>query len=219
VPFISRKSFIALLAIGLFQVKMPSSGAAIGPTLKPTRLGQSIIWRGKKYTAIRSGKKLVWNKGVVVPVKKAKPTSTPKPAIPKASASPTPSPTETPSPTATPTETPTPEAKPVGLYEVDIGASTEVPNGETRLFYPGDPRLNGKGFLITREKGALIAFDNNCTHAICPVEIATPHLVCYCHDSFFDRITGDAVSGPASQRLIEHKVREVAGRILVTNSY
>lgn len=192
---------------------MPFSGAAIAPTLKPTRLGQNIIWRGKKYTAIRSGNKLVWNKGVAVPVKKAKPSPTPKTTAPPATASATPTPTETPS------ETPTPEVKPVGLFEVDIGASTEVPNGETRLFYPGDSRLKGKGFLITRENGKLIAFDNNCTHEVCPVEIATPHLVCYCHDSFFNRITGAAVSGPASEPLHEHKVREAAGRILVTNSY
>ena len=62
--FMSRKNFIAVLAIFLFQASTPFSSATIGPSLKPTRLGQTIIWRGKKYTAIKSGKKIMWNKRI-----------------------------------------------------------------------------------------------------------------------------------------------------------
>jgi len=64
--------------------------------------GQSITSGGKKYTCVKSGKKLVWNKGVAV-------------AAPKPSATPTPTPTATPTPTSTPTPTPTtvPEPKPL----------------------------------------------------------------------------------------------------------
>ncbi len=61
----SRRSvLLALIASTLAAA--PIATAATGPTLKPTKLGQTIIWRGKKYTAIKSGKKLVWNKGVPV---------------------------------------------------------------------------------------------------------------------------------------------------------
>jgi hypothetical protein len=59
-------------------------------------VGQTITAGGKKYTCIKSGKKLVWNKGVAVP-------------LPAPSATPT----ATPSPTSTPTPTKTPEPKPL----------------------------------------------------------------------------------------------------------
>jgi Rieske Fe-S protein len=71
----NRKSFLALSGAALLQLVSPFAGAATGPTLKPTKLGQSVIWRNKKYTAIKSGKKLVWNKGVAIP--KPKPTVPP----------------------------------------------------------------------------------------------------------------------------------------------
>jgi hypothetical protein len=54
---------------------------------------------GKKFTCVKSGKKLVWNKGVSIP--KPKPVEVPNPA-------PTPAPTVTVAPTPTPTPTPAP---------------------------------------------------------------------------------------------------------------
>jgi hypothetical protein len=56
---------------------------------------------GKKYTCIKSAKKLIWNKGIAIP----KPKATPTP-----SAVQTPVPTPTPTPTISPTPTPTAEA-------------------------------------------------------------------------------------------------------------
>jgi nitrite reductase/ring-hydroxylating ferredoxin subunit len=208
VPFISRKNFIAVVAIAALQLKMPFLNAAVGPTLKPTRLGQTIIWRGKKYTAIKSGKKLIWNKGVAIPVKKATPQ-------PSASVTPSSSPTIKPEPTTAPSS----EVKPVGFFDVDVAGSAEVANGETKIFLPSDSRLKGKAFIITRDKNSLVAFDNNCTHETCPVELGSPDLVCYCHDSYFNKITGAPTSGPASEPLRKYPVKEVAGRIIVTDSY
>lgn len=63
------------------------------------KLGSTQNYLGKKFTCIKSGKKLVWNKGVAIPV--VKPSASPS-ASP--SQSPTPAPSETPSPT--PTKTP-----------------------------------------------------------------------------------------------------------------
>lgn len=50
-----------------------SSNAAVATGAKCTKLGQTAISAGKKYTCVKSGKKLVWNKGVTV---KIKPTPT-----------------------------------------------------------------------------------------------------------------------------------------------
>lgn len=194
---ISRKNFLAAGTLILLQFGIPLATAASGPTLKPTKLGQIIVWRGKKYTAIKSGKKLVWNKGV---------------ALPAPSKSPTPS--ATPTPTASPT--PTPQFS--GTFQIDLAASVDVPNGQTRIIYSVDSRAYAKAFIITRENNALIAFDNNCTHESCAVELSEKTLLCNCHISYFNRITGNPESGPASEPLKSYRVTEVNGRILVTDS-
>ena len=61
-----------------------------------TKQGIAKTYQGKKYTCIKSGKKLIWNKGVIV--KKSTPTST-----------------STSTSTATPTATPTPTPKPTPI--------------------------------------------------------------------------------------------------------
>jgi hypothetical protein len=63
-----------------------------------TKQGATKTYQGKKYTCIKSGKKLIWDKGASV----AKPIAAPI-------ASPTPAPTPTPTPSPTPTPTPTPQ--------------------------------------------------------------------------------------------------------------
>jgi hypothetical protein len=68
------------------------------------KAGQTITAGGKKYTCVKSGKKLVWNKGVTVVVPTPTPSATPTPT-----ATPTPSATPTPTPTVTPTQTPEPK--------------------------------------------------------------------------------------------------------------
>jgi hypothetical protein len=68
----------------------PSKSGATCP-----KLGTSQTYKGKKYTCIKSGKKLVWNKGVAVSNKVPAPT-----------------PTLTPTPQPTPTTQPTPSPEP-----------------------------------------------------------------------------------------------------------
>ena len=63
-----------------------------GDTCK--KVGTTSTANGKKYTCIKSGKKLVWNKGVTVALPKPKPTPTP-------TSTPTPTPTQTPTPIPT----------------------------------------------------------------------------------------------------------------------
>lgn len=81
--------FMALILVA------SSAQAATAP--KPgsacKKVGQTITAAGKKFTCVKSGKKLVWNKGTLVPAPKPPPTATPRPE---------------PTPSATPTSTPTP---------------------------------------------------------------------------------------------------------------
>lgn len=91
-----RKALAALTVLVLAISPLQSSTAATakaGATC--TKAGASSTVNGIKYTCVKSGKKLVWDKGVKV-------------VTPKPSATPTPTPTPTPTVTATPTPTPTP---------------------------------------------------------------------------------------------------------------
>jgi len=125
-----RKKVVLLAVSALFlAIITPLANAAVKPGTKCTKLGQTSTSTGIKYTCIKSGKKLVWNKGVAV--KKPAPTPTPTPsatATPEAtatpSATPTPSATATPSPeaTATPSATPTPTQAPTQQATVTPGA-------------------------------------------------------------------------------------------------
>jgi M6 family metalloprotease-like protein len=91
---------ITALTLALIQ---PIALAAVKPGTTCKTLGTTSTSSGIKYTCIKSGKKLVWNKGIAV--KKATPSPTP-------TATPSPTPTATPSPTPTPTATPTPNPTP-----------------------------------------------------------------------------------------------------------
>jgi len=82
---------VAILSLSLVTAQL--SEAAVTPGTKCSKAGATSTYNGKKYTCIKSGKKLVWNKGVTVA--KPAPVNTP-------SASPTPTPTPTVSPTPTP---------------------------------------------------------------------------------------------------------------------
>ncbi|MDP1711707.1 MAG: Rieske (2Fe-2S) protein [Candidatus Nanopelagicaceae bacterium] len=179
---ISRKNFLALAATTFLQSRFSIASAASGPSLKPTRLGQTIIWRGKKYTAIKSGKKIVWNKGAPLTYKR--------------------------------TEAPLPS-----IANIDLAASNEVPDGMTQVFSPRDRNARGKGFFVSRENGVLNAFDTTCTHEKCQVQNGLPRLVCACHLSFFNRITGFPEEGPAKLPLQNYPVKETSGRIIVTVAF
>ena len=79
-----------LFAINLFLTPAQS---AVKAGAKCAKAGATSISSGKKYTCVKSGKYLVWNKGVAIP----------KPAV-----SATPTSTNSPTPVATPTPSPSP---------------------------------------------------------------------------------------------------------------
>jgi hypothetical protein len=99
-----RKRFLVLLTVALALASLQSiATAAVKPGTKCTKLGQTSTSAGIKYTCIKSGKNLVWDKGVSVKAA-AKPELNPvfKPAEPATTPTPTLPATPTPTPSATP---------------------------------------------------------------------------------------------------------------------
>ena len=74
-----------------------------------SKAGITKNYNGKKFTCVKSGKKLVWGKGVAI--KKPNPSPTPTP-ISTPTPTPNPTPVPTPSPIPTPTLSPTPTPMP-----------------------------------------------------------------------------------------------------------
>jgi hypothetical protein len=93
--------FVLLLSISL--IATPSFAAAKAGA-KCTKAGATSTTGGKKFTCVKSGSKLVWNKGVTIKAAAPKPT-------------PASTPTATATPTPTPTPTPTQIAKPLSPLE------------------------------------------------------------------------------------------------------
>ena len=109
-----RKRFLVLLTVTLTAALLgPMATAAVKPGTTCKKIGQTSTSAGIKYTCVKSGKKLVWNKGIAV---KAAPKVDVKPVEP----TPTPTPTATPTATPTPTPTPTPTSSdPFAVYGKD----------------------------------------------------------------------------------------------------
>ena len=100
-----RRGKILIASILLLSLATPVQAATPKAGAKCTKAGATATALGKKFTCIKSGNKLAWNKGVAI---KAAPKPLPNPVFKPVE--PTPTATPTPSPTATPT--PTPSVKP-----------------------------------------------------------------------------------------------------------
>jgi M6 family metalloprotease-like protein len=75
-----RKSRLALAIVVLLSLSSPVYAAAPKAGSKCTKAGQTSTSAGIKYTCVKSGKKLVWNKGVVVKAP-IKPEESPAPTV------------------------------------------------------------------------------------------------------------------------------------------
>jgi hypothetical protein len=76
----SKRAFASLLAIAVCFAPLSQASAVTAKAGGScSKLKTTSIVKGKKFTCIKSGKKLVWDKGVLVKalVTKPKPTSTP----------------------------------------------------------------------------------------------------------------------------------------------
>lgn len=104
---------LAFSGLSTVYAANPKAGASC------TKLGSKQSYKGKTFTCIKSGKKSVWNKGVVVI------------AAPKPSATPTSSPSAGPSPSSntSQTTTPSPTPTPVPTYRNHYLLKVKLPSG------------------------------------------------------------------------------------------
>ena len=96
-----RKGYLLIAIALILTLAAPVQAATPKAGTKCSKAGATATAAGKKFTCIKSGTKLVWNKGVAV---KAAPKPSVNPVFKPVE------PTPTPTPTATPTTTPTPTA-------------------------------------------------------------------------------------------------------------
>lgn len=91
---------------------------------------------------------------------------------------------------------------------VALGAESEVPKGGAKLY-------RDRNVVVSRAAdGSLKAYSTICTHAGCPIsELSGTTLICPCHGSRFDAVTGKVVQAPATEPLQELSVEVKNGRI------
>ena len=153
-------------------------------------------------------------------------TSTTAPAAPQQqAAAPTttqapaarPTTTQAPAPTTTTTTAPPPSTTTTLPPEASLGpviaTSAQVTPGAATPFQ--DPRSGRRGLLVRRGDGALVAFDEACTHQGCSVLFIAEEkrFGCPCHGSSFDAATGVVLNGPATAPLPQWAITELGGEI------
>jgi hypothetical protein len=78
-----KRTLSTLLSIALVLAPFPQASAATAKSgATCTKQKATSIVKGKKFTCIKSGKKLIWDKGVVVKATVTKPSPTPNNSIP-----------------------------------------------------------------------------------------------------------------------------------------
>jgi len=209
-PGASRRIIVKGAGLSVLTFLFPFVAQAAGPTLKATRVGQQIVWRGYVYTVVSSKGKLVWKQGAKVAVATAS-------ATPSASATPTPTPSATPS--ATPTATATKSAEPVAVAHPELGVfitfSNKLKEGDFAVFIARNTKGELLNYALSRKGGVVKCFSTECTHAGCVVQASRDDLWCPCHSSNFDAFTGKATGGPANDPLAQFKATEADGGIYI----
>lgn len=215
-PRANRRMIVKGVLISFATVLFPFVANAAGPTLKATKVGQKIVWRGYVYTVVSSKGKLVWKQGAKVAVATAS-------ATPSASATAAPTPTSiatsTPASTPTPTSTPTESATPISTIRPDLGvfitASSKLKEGDFAIFQARNSKGQLLNYALSRKNGVVRAFSTECTHAGCVVQASRDDLWCPCHSSNFDAFTGKATGGPAINPLATYVATEADGSIFI----
>ena len=195
---ISRRQILQILSgIALLANPLAAEAAQV-PTLKCTRVGQTIVWRNKKYTCVKSGKKLVWDRGVTITA--SKPAATP-----------TNRPTTTPRSAPRPTFTPAPE-------EFAVGKSSNLKLNKPLAISNSSLDKPSRGYIVIRREDGVIAFNDRCNHLGRQVEISESQLVCNAHGSYFETTTGKPTAGPATRSLAQLPTIERDGIIYIVDA-
>ena len=98
-----------------------------------------------------------------------------------------------------------------------IGPCEAIPNEFVVPYYLDDRKLR---IAIARVDHRLYAFDDlcNCADEACPLSgglLTGTTIMCQCHGSRFDIITGAATNGPAIKALNVYEVQEIEGSIRI----
>ena len=193
---VRRREVVGGLGISAILLLFPSLAVAAGPTLKASRVGQKVVYRGYIYTVVKSKGKLVWKQGAKVATATASATAKP-------SASATPSATQTPTPTPTPTD---------GAF---VANSSEIKEGQVKILEVNTTKNQYTSYSFSRLGGKVYAVSIYCTHAGCKVVAGKEELICNCHMSYFSPYDGAAQSGPARLPLTRYEVIERDGKIYI----
>jgi Rieske Fe-S protein len=203
---VRRREVVGGLGISALLLLFPSLAVAAGPTLKASRVGQKVVYRGYIYTVVKSKGKLVWKQGAKVATATASATAKPSAsATPSATATPSPTPTQTPSPTPTPTSTD-------GAF---VANSSEIKEGQVKIIEVNTVKNQYTSYSFSRLGGKIYAVSVICTHAGCKVVAEKTELICNCHMSYFSPYDGAAQSGPARLPLTRYEVLERDGKIYI----
>ncbi|MGW4735527.1 Rieske (2Fe-2S) protein [Streptomyces shenzhenensis] len=92
---------------------------------------------------------------------------------------------------------------------VELGAENEVAQGGARLY-------TNHNVVVSRDaQGTLKAYSTICTHGGCPInKLEGTTLICPCHGSEFDAMTGKVVQAPATVPLPELPVKASGGKLI-----
>lgn len=170
-----RRTILRFIGAGVITLFTPQAWSAEKPPIACKKVGQNVVYRGKRYTCIKVKNKLVWDKGVPLPA-----------PSPHQSAASSPSSTPTPSPSASQASAasmPTPT-------KISFAKSGEIPNNGTVVINGKDHLGRPLSVAFTRSGGVIVALEAFCTHAGCIVRPQGKELACPCHYSIFDPVSG-----------------------------
>jgi nitrite reductase/ring-hydroxylating ferredoxin subunit len=192
----SRRNLIRLLAtVSIAQIPLIAEAAAV-PSITCSRVGQTIIWRNRKYTCIRVGKKLIWDKGFPLAPASPSPSATPRQPI---------------------------QNGPIAIYSPPPQEFRVLKSADLKINEPKsvlNPSLSepSRGYILIRRESSILAFTNRCTHEGQEVEVISGQLVCLRHLSYFDSGDGHVLSGPATRTLIQFTTTEHDGYVFVIDT-
>jgi Rieske Fe-S protein len=219
---VRRREVVGGLGLSVLLLLFPSLAvAAVGPTLKASKLGQKVVFRGYFYTVVKSKGKLVWKRGAKVVAATASASAKPSAsasasasATPSVTSTPTPTASATPSPTPTQTSTPiqTPPATPDGAF---VANSADLKEGQVKIIEVNTAKNQYTSYSFSRLGGKIYAVSIICTHAGCKVVAEKTELICNCHMSIFNPYDGAAQSGPARLPLTRYVATEQDGKIYI----
>jgi len=205
---VRRREVVGGVGISALLLLFPSLAVAAGPTLKASRVGQKVVYRGYVYTVVKSKGKLIWKQGAKVATATASATAKP-------TASATPSATATPTASATPSATATPTPTPTSTDGAFVANSSEIKEGQIKIIEVNTTKNQYTSYSFSRLGGKVYAVSIYCTHAGCKVVAGKEELICNCHMSFFSPYDGAAQSGPARLPLTRYEVNEKDGKIYI----